>query len=169
MSRRLHEIGNDFLALEDLLLESGGEWTPEVEDLVAEMDQNLEAKVDGYAALIAEWDADAEKWKAEEQRVAAHRKARENAAARLKARLCEELVRIDRLKVDTPRFKVAVQHAAPSVEVLVAPDALPAQYQRVVPATINADKKALGDALKAGIDLAGIAELRPGPSYVRIR
>lgn len=169
IARRLHEITADFLALEDLLLETGGEWTPEVEALFAENQGNLDAKVDGYAALIREWDADAEKWRVEEQRCAAHRKARENAATRLKARLCEELVRMDVLKVETPRFKVAVQRSAPSVEVLVAPEALPAPYQRVIPATVSADKKALLDALKAGEDLTGLAALTEGTAYVRIR
>lgn len=169
IARRLHEITADFLALEDLLLESGGEWTPEVEALVAEMEGNLEAKVDGYAALIREWEADAEKWKAEEQRVAAHRKARENAAAALKARLCDAMVTLGREKVETDRFKVAVQRAAPSVVVLVEPEALPEPFRRVIPATVSADKKALADALKAGEDLAGVAELAPGTAYVRIR
>lgn len=169
IARRLHEITADFLALEDLLLESGGEWTPEVEALVAELDANLEGKVDGYAALIREWDADAEKWKAEEQRCAAHRKARENAAARLKDRLCQELVTMGREKVETPRFKVAVQRAAPSVTLLVEADQLPALYQRVIPQTVSADKKAIADALKAGEDLAGIAEFTEGTAYVRIR
>lgn len=169
IARRLHEITADFLALEDLLLESGGEVTPEVEALIAEMEGNLEAKADGYAALIQEWQADAEKWKAEEQRCAGHRKARENAAAALKARLCEAMVTLGREKVETERFKVAVQRAAPSVELLVEPDVLPEAYQRVIPATVSADKKAIADALKSGEDLSGYAEFRPGTPYVRIR
>ena len=107
-SRRLYEIAGDVLALEDLLLESGGEWTPEAEALYNEVEGSLESKVDGYAALIREWEADAEKWKAEEQRVAGHRKARENAAARLKARLLESLQQIGRDKVETPDRKSVV-------------------------------------------------------------
>lgn len=169
VSRRLHEIGADFLALEDLLLESGGEWTPEVEELIAELQGDLASKVDGYAALIREWEADAEKWKAEESRVASHRKARENAARRLKVRLTEQMVAIDQLKVETPRFKVAVQRSAAGVEVTCSTDKLPERFRRVIPESVQPDKKAIAAALKAGEDLGDVAHATEGTPYVRIR
>ena len=62
-SRRLFQIGQDYLALEELLLESGGEVTPEVEELMAEVQGSLEQKVEGYCSLIKEWEGDAAKWK----------------------------------------------------------------------------------------------------------
>lgn len=178
MNRRLHEVAADFLALESLMIEAGGEVTPEVEAWMAENSANLETKVDGYAALIAEWEADVAKWKAEEARVAAHRKAMENAAARLKARLVGELVAMDQLKVETPRFKVAVQRAASTVEVLVDASVLPPQFRREIPATIEADKVALRQALKladnpsAGeltVDGLTLARLNPGTPYLVVR
>ena len=168
-TRRLYEIGADFLALEELLLESGGEWTPDVEALLLENEGNLEAKVDGYAALIREWEADAAKWKEEEARVAGHRKARENAAARLKERLVEQLVAIDRLKVETPRFKVAIQRAAPSVELLVHAEELPERFRRTI-TTTSADKVGLKAALLEGdLELVDRAILAPGSPFLRIR
>jgi len=172
VSRRLHEITADFVALEELLLEAGGELTPEIEAWMAENAWNLDTKVDGYAALIHEWTADAEKWKAEEERCAGHRKARTNAAQRLKDRLCEELVRMDRLKVETPRFKVAVQRSAPSVEVCAAVELLPEAFRRSV-TTVTADKTALKDALTAGgpitVDGVVVARLTAGTAFLRIR
>jgi len=177
-TRRLYEIAGDVLAMEDLLLETGGEWTPEVEALFAEVEGSLESKVDSYAALIREFELDAEKWKAEEERVAAHRKARDNAAKRLKARLVEELVRIGREKVETDRFKVAVQRGPSSVEVLVDPALLPSQYRREIPATIEADKTALRAALKMAddpnttallVDGLELARLIPGSPFLRVR
>jgi hypothetical protein len=134
--------------------------------------------VDGYAALIGEWEADAAKWKAEEQRVAAHRKTLENAAARLKARLVGELVAIGCEKVETERFKVAVQRAASTVEVLVDPAILPAQFRREIPATVEADKAALRTAFKMAddptanlltVDGVELARLNPGMPYLRVR
>lgn len=174
--RRLHEIRADFLALEELLLEAGGEITPEAEELMGEMASNLEAKVDGYAALIAEWEAEAEKWAAEEARVAGHRKALGNAAKRLKGRLVGELVAMDRLAVDTDRFRVRVQYAAPTVLVSVTPEELPPAYRREIPATVAAEKADLLRAAKAcpdGIlrDESGreIASLVAGTPFLRIR
>jgi hypothetical protein len=181
--RRLYDIAEDFAALEAMLLETGGEWTPEVEQAFAALGGELATRVDGYAALIREWELDAEKWKAEEERVAAHRKARENAARRLKTRLCEHLVAMGQEKVAGVRFSVAVQRAAPSVEVLVAPEELPVEFQRTIPAKVEADKKALLDAAKAAggelvrqdgeegdfVIVTPLARLVPGTPFVRIR
>ena len=175
MTRRLYDIAGDVLALEELLLESGGEWTPEVEELFAEVEGSLESKCDAYAALIREWELDAEKWKAEEARCAAHRRARENAAARLKARLVGVLIAIGRDKVEGERFKVAVQRSAPTAEVVADVSALPDTMVRVIPESRVADKGAILAALKAGngdlLDDSGtvLATLRPGTPYLRIR
>lgn len=176
-TRRLHEIAGDVQAMEELLLEMGGEWTEEVEALFAEVEGSLEQKVDSYSALIREWELDAEKWKAEEQRVAAHRKAREKAAERLKTRLCEYLVQMKRDKVEGARFKVGVQRAASVVEVLCPADKLPDGFKRVVPATVEPDKRAIAAALQHGGELVigdgkareVLARMVPGSLYVRIR
>lgn len=179
MTRRLHDITDDLLRLEEHLLETGGEWTPEIEAIAKSLELDLEAKVDGYAALISEWEADALKWKAEEERVAGHRRARENAAKRLKARLCEELERVGRSKVETPRFAVSVQSSAPAVTVTCDPSELPVHLVRRIPTRIEPDKAAIAAALKAlpehklvsekgGFPLV-LAEFAPASKYVRIR
>ena len=96
------------------------------------------------------WDADAEKWKAESARCAGHAKARANAAATLKARLMDQLIAVDQLKVEGPRFKVAVQRSAASLELLVPVDQLPKQFQQTIPAQVVADKEAIRIHLKEG-------------------
>lgn len=154
MNRRLHEVTADCLALEALLLENGGEWSPEVEELIQEMQGNKETKVDGYAALIRDWESDADRWGEEEKRVAARRKALENAAARLKARLAEQLTAMGDTEVITPRFKVALQANAPNVEVLVGVDRLPKEFVREippVPAKMEVDRAAILEALKSAL------------------
>lgn len=175
MTRRLYDIAGAVLALEDLLLETGGEWTPEVEELFAEVEGSLESKVDSYAALIREWELDAEKWKAEEARISGHRRARENAAKRLKERLLEALTIAGRDKLETPRFKVAIQRTAPGAEILVDAAAIPDELVRVIPETREANKVAILAALKGSDgelkNESGevIARLLPGNPYVRIR
>lgn len=169
MSRRLHEIAGDFLALEELLMESGGEVTEEIETWMAENTLSLETKVDGYAALIAEWTADAEKWKTEAQRNSAHAKTLENSADKLKGRLVEQLVALDRLKVETDRFKVAVQRSAGKVELLVNADQLPAEYLTTT-TTTAVNKAAIKQGLVDGIEsLVGLAQMTEGTAFLRIR
>ena len=181
--RRLYEIGQDFLAFEALLLETGGEFTPEVEALQAELEGNLEHKVESYCGLVREWELEAAKWKAEETRVGAHRRTLENAVAGLKRRLVGELVAMGREKIETPRFKVAVQRACETLA-LLDPDRVPERF--VVEETVRSiDKKTLletlvkiregyelGDWIEGdgiGADLAGVAEIAPGTPYLRIR
>ena len=52
---RLHTIADDCLALEEMLLEGGGEVTPELEAWMAENAEHLTEKIDGYGTLLKEW------------------------------------------------------------------------------------------------------------------
>lgn len=171
MSRRLHDVSNDFLALEALLMESGGELTPTIEAWMAENDANLEQKADAYAALITEWTTESKRWSTEADRYAAHAKTLDNSAKRLKERLNEQLITIGKAKVETPRFAVAVQqNGTPSMAVEAAAIAFPAEYVTPVPpveATIIVNTDALRDAFKAALPpkpkLKPGEEIAPGP------
>lgn len=111
--------------------------------------EDLKAKVDGYCALVRHREATAKARKEEADRLLALAQADTNAARSLKERLqlfmtCHGLERLE-----TPRFKVAVVRngGVPPMELLVDPEALPPEYQRV---TIAADTAAIRAELEAG-------------------
>lgn len=175
ITRRLYDIAADDAALEELMLDAGGEITPEAEALIAEHLANLEGKSDTYAGMIAEWDADAKKFMEEAARLAYNAKCRQNASARLKARLCEAMGMMGRDKIVGARFTVARQANPRGVQVLVEVDELPEWMVRVIPESREADKKGILAKMKElGVDVmdAGgleVARLTDPSFHLRIR
>jgi len=142
----LYELGAEWLALEAALLASAGDLTPDVEAAFAALGELESHKVDAYCALIRSFTAWAEMVKLEEAVLTAKRRTAENAATRLKERLKQylDLRGLSQLKGIT--WTAALQRNPAAVHVLVAPELLPAEYQRV---TVEANKRALEADLKA--------------------
>ena len=167
--KSLYSLGAEFLALEAALTESGGEVTPEVEAAFATLGELEVAKVDAYCSLIRSFAGWVEMVRLEEQVLAAKRATAENAVAALKARLQQylELRGLERLKGVI--WTAALQRNPTSVRVLVEPEQLPAEYQRV---TIAADKRKLEADLKAPEghpEVTQWAEFAPPTHHLRIR
>jgi len=87
MNRSLYEISADLSALEDALLESGGEADEQLEAWFDQIGEERNRKIVDYCKLIASLEAGAERCETEIARLAALRSAQENAARRLKERL----------------------------------------------------------------------------------
>lgn len=61
--RRLHEIASDFLALEELLIEAGGEWSDAAEALTAELQGDLGSVLTpSRRAMVAQVQREQEKY-----------------------------------------------------------------------------------------------------------
>lgn len=133
---------------------------------LAELETEIQAKALNIAIIIRGLEADADIIKTEERRLADRRRALENKAGWLKAYAKEqmELAGID--KVKSPTLTVAIQNNPPAVQITDM-EAIPARFQTIIPASYTIDKKAVGDALKAGEAIPG-AELTQGRS-LRIR
>ena len=84
MSNSLWEITQEFLALASLIEEAGGEATDEVQEELAISRENFAHKAEGYSKLILKWESEIEAASAEEKRIKAIKKTKENAVARLK-------------------------------------------------------------------------------------
>ena len=90
-SENLYNIDADLAALEDLLIESGGEITDELDDRLNKILDSRANKVDGYIAIIRSNNALAEGFKTEAAWYTAQRRARENVALRRKDGLYESM------------------------------------------------------------------------------
>lgn len=130
------------------LAEAGGlDQEEAMERALASVDNLTKDKVLAYATRIQQWEAEAEALKADEERQAKRRKARENMVKRLEQRLVE-LLPHDQTWEDT-RAKVSFR-GYPVVEVLDA-DKVPEQYKVTETKTVTVlDVVALKRALKAG-------------------
>lgn len=86
----LYDLTADMLDLSELLT-SGDIDEQTYTDTLEGLQFDTEAKLEGYAKLIRSMEAEADAYKSEADRFAAKRKARENAAARLKERIAFHL------------------------------------------------------------------------------
>ena len=166
---KLFEIGEQFDALERLLVESGGEVTPEVEAWLAEYGDLEADKLDGYAMFIRSLEHEAEGYKNVAAEFAAKRSARENAIKRLKDRLKQYMELRGTTQIKGKMYTAALNKngGKPPVIVEVAPEQLPADFVKV---TVEPNNEAIRAALVAGAgSLTGLAHLGEVGTHVKIR
>ena len=115
----------------------------------------LEVKATNVAAFARNLEASAEAIKNAEAQMAARRKAIERRAERMRAYLKDNMERAGILKIDGPHFQLAIKKNPPGVHV-EAQELVPVEFFKVPPPPPPAlDKKAVGEALKAGKDVPG--------------
>lgn len=91
MGMTLFQLTADMAAIEDALIESGGELTPEIEAALTETQDSLAVKVDGYNALIQKFGRTSDVLKAEIDRLGKLKKTAENAEKRVKQHVCDTM------------------------------------------------------------------------------
>jgi len=177
----LYELGAEFRALEDALLDAGGEVTPEVEAAFAALGQLEAHKVDSYAHVVRQISAYADALKAEESALREKRKAAENAVQRLKDRLMDYMRERDVRELRGATWKAAIQRngGLRPMELLVAPADLPPAFRTVtVSPNWEAIRGAVGELMPppdigATMTLPGAAHLAvnvlPVGVHVRLR
>lgn len=105
-TRRLADIFDSLVNTDTALMETGGELTPELEEIMAKDAADLRRKVDGYAAVARNYDASIDAIGAEIKRLQVLKKTRENAKGRLLAHLEFQMDRfgLEELQGDTCRI-----------------------------------------------------------------
>lgn len=176
MKRTLFNIGEDYAALGELLDEIGGEITSEqaeeaIDEFFAELGDELNIKLDGYAALIREREARAKARDEEAKRIAALAQTDKNTASRLKGRLKSFLEMQGKQKIETARAVIAIQNNGGKAPVILDeyfqahPEELPEGLRKVV---FTPDLDAIRAQLESGEDL-GFAEIGERGTHLRIR
>lgn len=162
----LYELTGNYITLMDMLDD------PDVDpitlmDTLDAVEGELDEKAENYGRIIRNLEAEAKALKEEVDRLSRRNKTIDNNIDSLKKRLQMAMELTNRPKIDTPLFKFYIQKNAPSVVVdLDDLQDMPMEYLTYHEPTVN--KTALKDALKAGLDLTGIAHLEQSQS-LRIR
>lgn len=172
-TRPLFDISDDIRALEDLLLELGGDVSDEeveqaIDNWFATLSTERDQKLDNYAALITEMEARAEIRKQEAERIRDRARVDENAAQRLKDRLVFFFRQHDFKTIETDRYRLTRCRAGgkQGVEVKASVAELPADYVRTN-ITHSPDLDKIREALEAGENLE-FADLKERSEYLRI-
>lgn len=144
MEMTLYEISSSIRAILDC-----EEWTDETTAALEQCELSLTEKVGSIAEIIRQAEAQAEMCKAEEKRIAAMRKARENKAEWLKSYLLAALEQSERESITIGTRTVRLRKNPPAVCV-DDESAIPAKYYTIIPETKQLDKARLAADLKAG-------------------
>lgn len=149
----LYNITAEQQRINDALMESGGELTPELEDALVINAENFAIKVEGYAASIHKFDAGIDAIDAEIKRLTALKKSATGAKTRLKDTLAYAMETFGYDKLDMGLHKLSFRT---SQAVNITDEVrIPNQYIKV---ETKIDKESLKRDLKAGLVIEG-AEL----------
>ena len=121
------------------------------------LEGSITDKAEAYARILRNKAAEAEMYKAEKQRLEKRQKAAENVAEGLKARLLDNMMRLNVTAIQTGIGKWRVQANPPSCEVLV-PEDVPADYH--IPQPDKIDRAAILKHYKATGELLPGVEIR---------
>lgn len=157
---KLYELTKDYMALMQAI---DNEDLPEeaIADTLEAITAGIEEKADSIACMLKNLDAECKAIKAEEERLAERRKAKENTAERIKQYLSESLQSAGLDKIETARNRITFRKSE-SVEVDEASFIIWAQKNRDDLLTYSApkvNKTEIKKALKSGDEIVG-AELR---------
>ncbi|HYG70215.1 MAG TPA: siphovirus Gp157 family protein [Anaeromyxobacteraceae bacterium] len=156
-NRTLFEIGEDLLALEDLLVEQGGDVTDEqietiLDGWLRDTQGDLSEKVDRYASLIQELRARAAVRANEAQRIADRARVDENAAKKLTERLLVFMQAFGKKTIEGLRYRTSIvgnggKQPLEIVEGTAATD-VPLRFRKVT-ITISAPNATLLDIVES--------------------
>ena len=162
----LYELTGNYLILAEMLDDPDADPIT-VMDTMDAIEGELDEKAENYGRIIRNLEAEAEAIRTEVDRLSRRRKTIDNNIDSLKKRLQMAMELTNRPKIDTPLFKFYIQKNAPSVVVDMDDlENFPPEFLTYQEPKVN--KAAIKDALKAGLDLRGIAHLEQSQS-LRIR
>lgn len=126
-----------------------------VTDTLEGLSGDLEVKATNVAAFARNLEASAEAIKNAEAAMSARRRSIEKRAESLRSYLKMNMERVGILKIESPQFCLVIKKNPPAVHV-EAPELVPAEFMKTPPPPPPMlDKKAVGEALKAGKDVPG--------------
>lgn len=144
---KLYELVNAYEQIADVLIENGGELSPDLSAQLDAIEGAFEAKVERVALYVRNLLATASAADGEAERLAALARSRRRAAEGLKGYLMAQLDRVEKPKVETPLVVVRIQkNSRPSIQ-WPATDPIPETYQRV---TVSLDGQKAYTDWKAG-------------------
>lgn len=148
----IFEITKDFLALQNTLIESGGELTPELETALQINSNELTTKGQGYGYIIKSLEYEVDVIDQEIKRLQQLKKVRDNAIERLKTTLKIAMELTETNEIKTPTLKINFRKSE-SVEVADV-NLLDSEFVKTK-VTKEADKIAIKEAIKSGLNVQG--------------
>lgn len=148
-------------------LAGDGELDPVLDELLAELDGQIEDKVEAYCRIIRELELTAAARKEEADRIRKLSDQDSNTVKSMKGRLMYffGLQSIDKLKTNNFNLSICNNGGVQPLDITVPPERLPKEFQKV---TLVANVDAIREWIKAGGDIDGVTVL-PRGTHLRIK
>ena len=128
---KLYELTHEYRTLLDRVDPDTGELTPEVSQLLDDLQDPIECKAENIVKVVKELDGEIEALQAEIERLGDRKRARENTAKSLRTYLVNQLDVMQIEKVKTPLFTIRPQNASrPSIRWVGPVEDLPSGLAR---------------------------------------
>lgn len=150
----LYELTNDLLRIEEIIENAEVDEKQQAEEIKNIIKQELNNKAVNIAYYIRNLESNIAEKKAEEKRIKEIRQAEEKRLANFKNYVIENMLVLDKKKIVTSVGNLGVR-TSKSVNVEIDPSNLEDKYKREK-ITVEADKKALKEALQNGIEIEGV-------------
>lgn len=163
-SKSLNELVLLSATIENALIESGGEISPDLEKMLEERDENLPKKVDNYAGLIERLEITKAFYKQKADNLLKIAKACDRVTEKLEDRIKNAIKTLDVPELQGEDYRFKLVKSQPSLKVTdesLVPDSLKVIKQETV-----LDKKEIIKCLKDGEIIPGV-ELEYG-SHLRM-
>lgn len=152
MNRSLYEISSELEHLNDVLMSSEGELTPEVESQLAIAQTDLQTKGCGYGFVIMENKHTIDAIEAEIKRLSEKKQYIAKATERLENAISEAMQRFGIEKIEAATIKLSFRKSE-SIEIVDAA-LIPDEFM-VAKTTYTPDKAAIKSIIKDGGDVYG--------------
>ena len=152
-TQSLITIETDALALEALILESGGELCPALESFMAEIETALATKCDSYAAVYDRFESEAKTFRERAETFRAAAKSMEAASERLKTRIFETMTKLGLEEINGGSWRWKIQNSPASM--VIDPNFIPKEYE-IIKTEIVYDKDKIKADMAAGTLVEGV-------------
>lgn len=154
----LKELIEEANQIEQLLADSEGLITPEIEKSLAIVNENIPVKVDSYAYLLSRFSSQEEFYKAEAEKYQRMANGFKKSQAYVKERLKSYLEKMPEKRLDGLTRSFCLRKSNP--ELIIDPTELDSNYMMIIPERIEPDKSRIKEDLKSDKEIKG-AKLEP--------
>lgn len=148
---KLYDIAQELQALEEILMENGGEVSPEFEALSEQLGLIVKTKTDSLVWLTKKLEDEIDMADRHIERIKQYKQVRKNAIESLRKTVTMFMDSINETKIKGDLGEISIRKPVKSLSI-ESENLIPAEFKKVVTVVDNAKVK---DALKSGLEVPG--------------
>lgn len=148
----LYSLVTQAQAIEQQIMEAGGELSPEVEQALTQVDLSLAEKIDSYDFVMDRLEGQSDYWKAKAALYTKISKSYDGVRERLRTAIKDAMIALNKTEIAGNDVRFKLQNSAPK---LIIDEAKVSDKFKMQITTMVIDKERIKSALKDGIPVEG--------------